>query len=186
MRVRFQADWVVRGLKRTFPEIDIQTSVEAGLAGLPDPEVLRIAAAQGRILISQDRGTMPEHFGRFVIGSASPGVMLLRKQGYGRFRHRRDRPDLERKRGRRMGQPLGLDSALIAIYCEITIWDSAVSVMVVMWMNGMLESYGYCTITSTGQPGELTPLDDVQPDPVAGHVVVTVIRLGAMPGRLRL
>ncbi len=49
MRVRFQADAdldgrILRGLRRAAPEIDIRTAVDAALAGLKDPEVLRIAA----------------------------------------------------------------------------------------------------------------------------------------------
>ena len=83
MKVRFQADAdldgrVLRGLRRAAPEIDIRTAADAGLLGCQDPEVLRIAAANGRILISQDRRTMPDHFRRFVAGAASPGVILIR------------------------------------------------------------------------------------------------------------
>ena len=83
MKVRFQADAdldgrVLRGLRRAAPGIDIRTTADAGLAGRQDPEVLRIAAADGRILISQDRRTMPGHFRRFVTGAASPGVILIR------------------------------------------------------------------------------------------------------------
>ena len=63
MRVRFQADAdldarIVRGLRRAAPEIDVRTSGDASLLGLGDPEVLRIAADSGRILVSQDRRTM--------------------------------------------------------------------------------------------------------------------------------
>ena len=84
MRVRFQADAdldgrIIRGLRRTAPEIEIKTAAEAGLATLPDPEVLRIAAAEGRVLVSQDRRTMPGHFRQFVKDSTSPGVILLRE-----------------------------------------------------------------------------------------------------------
>jgi predicted nuclease of predicted toxin-antitoxin system len=84
MRVRFQADAdldgrIIRGLRRAAPEIDIRTSGDAGLAGLGDPEVLRIAADSGRILVSQDRRTMPVHFARFTSGAQSPGVILLRE-----------------------------------------------------------------------------------------------------------
>ena len=55
MRVRFQADAdldgrIIRGLRRVAPGIDIRTSVDAGLAGLGDPEVLRIAADSGEFL----------------------------------------------------------------------------------------------------------------------------------------
>jgi predicted nuclease of predicted toxin-antitoxin system len=83
MRIKFQADWdldgrVLRGLRRIAPEIDMRTASNAGLEGLEDPEVLRVAAASSRILVSQDRSTMPGHFRRFVAGSESPGVILVR------------------------------------------------------------------------------------------------------------
>ncbi len=84
MRVKYQADAdldgrVIRGIKRTAPEIDIRTAAEAGLAGLPDSEVLRIAATDGRVLVSQDRRTMPRHLHRFTATVRSPGVILLRE-----------------------------------------------------------------------------------------------------------
>jgi predicted nuclease of predicted toxin-antitoxin system len=84
MRVRFQADAdldgrVLRGLRRAAPEVDIRTANDAGLAGLKDPQVLQIAADSGRILVSQDRRTMPLHFTRYVAGAQSPGVILLRE-----------------------------------------------------------------------------------------------------------
>lgn len=61
------------------PEIDIRTAADAGLAGLEDPEVLQVAAESGRILVSQDRRTMPAHFARYLISSQSPGLILLRE-----------------------------------------------------------------------------------------------------------
>ena len=85
MKLRFQADAdldgrVLRGLRRANSEIDIRTAADARLAGLVDLEVLRIAADSGRVLISQDRRTMPGHFHRFVgSGVNSPGVILLRE-----------------------------------------------------------------------------------------------------------
>jgi len=84
MRVKFQADAdldgrVLRGLRRAAPEIDIRTAADAALAGLEDPEVLLIAADSGRILVSQDRRTMPVHFARFAAATRSPGVILLRE-----------------------------------------------------------------------------------------------------------
>ena len=84
MRVKFQADAdldgrVLRGMKRTVPDINFQTATEAGLEGLPDPEVLHIAAEQDRILVSQDRRTMPGHFYQFISTMKSPGVILLRE-----------------------------------------------------------------------------------------------------------
>jgi hypothetical protein len=84
MRVRFQANAdldgrILRGLRRAAPEIDIRTAAEAGLAGLDDPEVLQIATKFGRILVSQDRRTMPLHFARYKPAEGSPGVVLLRE-----------------------------------------------------------------------------------------------------------
>lgn len=84
MRVTFQADAdldgrILRGLRRASPEIDIRSAADAGLQGLEDPEVLRIAAEAGRILVSQDRRTMPGHFARFSGTVQSSGVILLRE-----------------------------------------------------------------------------------------------------------
>jgi hypothetical protein len=84
VRVRFQADAdldgrVLRGLRRAAPEIDIRTAADAALAGLEDREVLLIAADSGRILVSQDRRTMPVHFARFAAATRSPGMILLRE-----------------------------------------------------------------------------------------------------------
>jgi hypothetical protein len=68
MRIRFQADAdlnqiIVKATLRLEPSIDFQTAQAAGLAGLDDPDVLKLAAEQGRILVSHDRKTMPAHFG---------------------------------------------------------------------------------------------------------------------------
>ncbi len=82
-RVRFQADanfnnWIVKGLLRRQPSIDIQTADAANLAGIPDPEVLFLAAQSGRILVSHDYRTMPSHFADFLTsGQQSPGVLLI-------------------------------------------------------------------------------------------------------------
>jgi len=49
---------------------------EGGIVGLLDPDVLRIAAAQGRILVSHDRNTMAAYFDRFIQEEASPGLLI--------------------------------------------------------------------------------------------------------------
>ena len=84
MRIKFQADAdldgrVLRGLRRVAPEIDIQSAKAAGIPSLDDLEVLRIAALSDRILVSQDRRTMPAHFARYATLARSPGVLLLRE-----------------------------------------------------------------------------------------------------------
>ena len=84
MKVRFQADAdldarIIRGLRRRQPEIDFETAEEAGLEGLADPDVLRVAADSGRILVTHDRRTMPRHFIQFIAGRTSAGVIVIPK-----------------------------------------------------------------------------------------------------------
>ena len=60
--------------------MDFRSAHDAKLEGVPDPEVLRIAAEQDRILVSHDFKTMPHHFGNFLEGSgSSPGVFLVKQ-----------------------------------------------------------------------------------------------------------
>ena len=51
---------------RRMPEIDFQTATEAGLEGLRDENVLKIAAGEKRILIAHNRKTMPKNFAEFI------------------------------------------------------------------------------------------------------------------------
>jgi hypothetical protein len=82
MKPRFQADAdfnqrVVVGLRRREPSIDFLSAEEGGVVGLPDSEVLAVAAASARMLISPDRRTMPGHFTRFRESHSSPGLMVV-------------------------------------------------------------------------------------------------------------
>lgn len=82
MPIRFQGDYdfsgiIIRALLRQEPAIDFQTGHQAGLEGLPDDQVLAIAAREGRILVSHDRTTMPSHFANFIAHSNSPGLILV-------------------------------------------------------------------------------------------------------------
>jgi len=80
---RFQADAgvhhrIVVAVRRREPAIDFASAVHSELAGVPDPDILEIAASQGRILITHDRQTMLEHFRRRLEeGKSSPGVFLV-------------------------------------------------------------------------------------------------------------
>lgn len=82
MKPRFQADNDLRasirtGALRREPAIDFQSAYAAKLEGVHDPEVLRLAATQGRILISHDENSMPGHFRDFLEnGSRSAGVFM--------------------------------------------------------------------------------------------------------------
>ena len=82
MKIRFQADAnfnedIVLGLLRLESLIDFQTADEARLRGVPDDLVLKRAAEDGRILVTHDRRTMPDHFAEFISHSHSPGVLII-------------------------------------------------------------------------------------------------------------
>ena len=82
MKIRFQADndlneMIVRALRRLAPQIDFQTASALGLHGVPDKQVLALAADEGRLLVSCDRRTMPFHFADFILQRDSPGVFIL-------------------------------------------------------------------------------------------------------------
>ena len=82
MSIRFLADAdldgaILRGVCRREPSIDFKSANDAGLEGLTDSDVLELAAAEGRILVSHDTSTMPVHFAdRSRLGLKSPGVLL--------------------------------------------------------------------------------------------------------------
>ena len=80
--IRFQADadlngFILRAVRRMEPGIDFNTAAAAGLEGVPDPDVLAIAAEDGRILVTHDQKTMPHHFADFIEGKESPGVIVI-------------------------------------------------------------------------------------------------------------
>ena len=81
--IRFLADAnfkfsVVKGCRRIEPAMNFLSANEAGLDGVPDPDVLAIAADQNRILVTHDLKTMPRHFGEFLMtGRTCPGVFLV-------------------------------------------------------------------------------------------------------------
>ncbi len=80
--VRFQADAdlnqiIVAALVRRAPGVDFRTAEVAHLKGLDDPEVLALAAGEGRVLVTHDSRTMPSHFGAFVESHRSAGVIVI-------------------------------------------------------------------------------------------------------------
>ena len=84
--VRFLADAslhhaIVIGCARREPAIDFLSAHTAKLDGISDREVLALAAAQGRILVTHDFRTMPRHFAEFLAtGATSPGVFLVKQR----------------------------------------------------------------------------------------------------------
>jgi hypothetical protein len=82
MKVRFQADAdlnivILLATARHEPAIDFQTAEVAGLMGRTDPQVLGIAAREGRVLLTHDHKTMPRHFGDFIANNSSPGLLVI-------------------------------------------------------------------------------------------------------------
>ena len=83
--VRFLADaslheGIVSGCIRREPAIDFLSANHAGLEGVPDPDVLALAAQQGRVVVTSDLRTTPRHFGDFLEAHGHcPGVFLVKQ-----------------------------------------------------------------------------------------------------------
>ena len=91
--VRFQLDEhmpnaVATGLRRR--NVDVRTMAEAGLLGVPDPELLARCNAEGRVLVTRDRGFIRLHHhqqphagiaycerGSRSVGELVAGLMLI-------------------------------------------------------------------------------------------------------------
>src|SRR5688500_8152144 len=74
MRLRFQADAdlnqnTLHAVIRRAPTLDFQTARAAGLTGLPNLEMLTLAACEGRLVVTHDRKTMPRHFAALICRS---------------------------------------------------------------------------------------------------------------------
>jgi Domain of unknown function (DUF5615) len=80
--IRFQADAdlrqaIVTGTIRRKPKLNFRSANAAELEGIKDPEVLAMAARDGRVLVTHDRKTMPTEFGQFITSQTSSGVLIL-------------------------------------------------------------------------------------------------------------
>jgi hypothetical protein len=85
MKLRFQADndldqRIVTATKRLDPLIDFQTAPALGLHHVDDPDVLALAARDGRVLVSHDRRTLPGHFRACNETQDSPGVIIVSRR----------------------------------------------------------------------------------------------------------
>jgi len=84
--VRFLADAdlnkdILTGCHRIEPALDFLAASDAGLKGKPYLEVLAIAAAMGRILVTHDLRTMPRYFGEFLTtGKQTPGLFWVHQR----------------------------------------------------------------------------------------------------------
>ncbi len=82
MKIRFQLDAdlnprIRQGVLLREPSIDFRPAGGTIPDAMPDPEVLRLAADDGRVLVSRDAHTMIEHFFAFVASNESPGVLIV-------------------------------------------------------------------------------------------------------------
>ena len=72
---------ILRGLARRIPDLDAVTAHELGLSEAPDSELLARAADDGRIIVTHDRKTMPDHAAeRIAAGKKMPGVLVVSKR----------------------------------------------------------------------------------------------------------
>jgi hypothetical protein len=82
LKLTFQADAdldpdIGTGLLRREPAIDCRGKAGVIADGTPDPEVLRIAASAGRVLVTRDARTMLAHFDSFIAENESPGLLVI-------------------------------------------------------------------------------------------------------------
>ncbi len=68
---------IIRGLRRRQPDIDLRCAQDALPEGTPDPDVLKWAAEEQRVLITHDRATMVGFaYDRSAAGEPLPGVIV--------------------------------------------------------------------------------------------------------------
>jgi hypothetical protein len=66
---------IIRGLIRRKPDVDIVRVQDVGLSGADDPDVLKWAADQGRVLVTHDVSTLSKYaYERVAAGESMPGV----------------------------------------------------------------------------------------------------------------
>lgn len=68
---------IIRGLRRRQPDIDLVRVQDTLPEGTPDPDVLAWAAAENRVLITNDRNTMIGFaYQRTAAGEPMPGLIV--------------------------------------------------------------------------------------------------------------
>jgi hypothetical protein len=69
---------VLRGLTACVPGLDALTAHQAGLSGASDADLLAWAASEGRLLVTHDKKTMPDHAAeRLADGQHIGGVLIV-------------------------------------------------------------------------------------------------------------
>ena len=82
MKIHFQADEslshaLIQAVLRLEPSIAFTTAQQAGVLGLGDPDVLKVAAQNNCLLVTRDKATFPQHFADFLAYSNSSGVIVI-------------------------------------------------------------------------------------------------------------
>ena len=68
---------ILRGLRRRMPNVDLVRTQDIFPMGTPDPEVLAWAAAEDRVLITNDRNTMVGYaYDRISADEKMPGLIV--------------------------------------------------------------------------------------------------------------
>jgi hypothetical protein len=81
--IRFLTDedfnrYVLAGVRRRLPDLDITRVQDVGLRTARDPVVLAFAASENRIVLSHDVHTMEMHAtARLLAGKTMPGLFLI-------------------------------------------------------------------------------------------------------------
>lgn len=69
---------IKRGLTYRLPDLDSVTAHEIGMRSAHDENLLRWAAEHGRVLISHDRRSMPDHFASLMLaGETTAGILII-------------------------------------------------------------------------------------------------------------
>lgn len=82
MKVRFLADAnfnrkIIAGVLRRESRISFLSGAEVDLTGIPDLQVLALAASEGRLLLTHDIRTMVSAFEEFTSTAPCAGVLLV-------------------------------------------------------------------------------------------------------------
>jgi hypothetical protein len=83
--LRFLADenfnrFIVRGLRRRQPDLDVERVQDLGLSGADDPTMLAAAALAGRLVLTHDVSTVTLYaYERVAAGLSMPGVCEIRR-----------------------------------------------------------------------------------------------------------
>lgn len=69
---------ILRGLIARIPGLDAVTAHQAGLSSASDTELLAWAASEGRVFVTHDKKTMPDHAAeRLASGERIAGVLII-------------------------------------------------------------------------------------------------------------